>query len=132
MAAEQIKGRYSIQSDIYAFGVVAYFLVTNGAHPYGDNRFSDQIEKAVLSNVKFPSITERGSAPWPDIESVISKCTMPKELMRPTSAELVQIFKSFDFQSMRRCDKLADGLPESFLVNCAITSKASKESMRSV
>ena len=70
-APEQIKGRYSIQSDIYAFGIVAYYVVTNGTHPFEDIHFADQIDKAVLANTKFPSISERGAAPWPDMEDLI-------------------------------------------------------------
>ena len=82
-------------------------------------RFPRRIEAKILYNSPFPPITDRGAAPWPDMEKLIAQCTMPKEKARPSAGDIVSAMKGYGFRHLRRKLQLSGkGLPEKFQVTC--------------
>ena len=131
-APEQIRRRYSVQSDIYTFGLVAYYLITNGTHPLGDMTFPRRIENKIESNARFPALTDQGAAPWPDMEKLILQCTMQKEKARPRAAEIVTAMKGYGFRHLRRKLKLSgkELPPQKFEVTCMTGTDCDDEALR--
>ena len=108
---------------------MAYYLITNGTHPLGEMRFPRRIESRILSNSAFPPITDRGAAPWPDMEKLIAQCTMAKEKARPSAGDIVGAMKSYGFTHLRRKIQLSGkGLPQKFQVTCITGTPCEDES----
>jgi serine/threonine protein kinase len=90
MAPEQAAGdQVDARADIYAWGVVAYELVT-GEHPFTDKKTAQQLIAAQISETPRPIDDVRGGVPEP-LASLITRAIQKDPAARPqTAGELVK------------------------------------------
>nr|KAG5687423.1 hypothetical protein BaRGS_019822 [Batillaria attramentaria] len=65
-----------------------YMILTGGLHPFEELDFQNERDKAFADNTPIPDITQRGFAPWPDMQDVIKRCMHQVPDYRPRSADL--------------------------------------------
>ncbi len=95
-APEMFQGKsYNEKVDVYAFGVLLWELLSNGAVPFSEYIFDSQVEDAVLRGER-PTIPPECKCPL-GMRSLIESCWNQIPSLRPTFLDIVPILR--DFQS---------------------------------
>jgi len=80
MAPEQHKGKPSLQSDIFAFGVTAYEMLS-GTHPFSGDLYSLKMAR------KFKPLSRQVPE---DLRAIVAHCLTPTPKLRPDAEFLVR------------------------------------------
>ncbi|XP_065653534.1 leucine-rich repeat serine/threonine-protein kinase 2-like isoform X2 [Hydra vulgaris] len=96
------ESEYSIEVDIFSYGVTIYELISNGQKPFRDINNQNEFEDAVLSNRPIDSLISHGFAPWPDMEDLIKYCLRKNPEERPKAKTIVKALTSIDLLCLKK------------------------------
>ena len=82
------KGRYSEQSDVWAFGVTCWELLTNGRIPYWEITNNDAVSTHVVGGGRLARPIEEGQACPDGLWELVASCWAKKPKFRPGFTEL--------------------------------------------
>ncbi|CAH1784290.1 unnamed protein product [Owenia fusiformis] len=110
-APEVARGEpYTLEADIFSFGITLYELVTGGRHPFDELAFRSELDEAVLKGKAIEPITTKSCAPWPDLQELLDQCLLQTPESRPTSHELFESLNSAELLCLKSIIPVSKGL----------------------
>ncbi|CAH1266221.1 MFHAS1 [Branchiostoma lanceolatum] len=100
---------YNNKVDLFSFGILLFELVT-GRKPFEDLHFRGELDEAIIKGRPLDPITSCGSAPWPDVQDLITHCMQQIPDDRPTAGEVFTRLSSGELLCLRRNVPLGKGL----------------------
>ncbi|KAM9169265.1 leucine-rich repeat serine/threonine-protein kinase 2 [Pangshura tecta] len=122
-APEVARGNviYNQQADVYSFGLLLYDILTAGGRIIEGMKFPNEFDELAI-NGKLPDpVKEYRCAPWPEVESLISKCLKENPQERPTSAQVYDILNSAKLICLMRHISICSA----FTAECMVASNQS-------
>ncbi|XP_034622773.1 leucine-rich repeat serine/threonine-protein kinase 2 isoform X2 [Trachemys scripta elegans] len=122
-APEVAKGNviYNQQADVYSFGLLLYDILTAGGRIIEGMKFPNEFDELAIHGKLPDPVKEYGCAPWPEVESLISKCLKENPQERPTSAQVYDILNSAKLICLMRYISIRSA----FTAECMVASNQS-------
>ncbi|XP_067420530.1 leucine-rich repeat serine/threonine-protein kinase 2 [Emydura macquarii macquarii] len=125
-APEVARGNviYNQQADVYSFGLLLYDILTAGGRIMEGMKFPNEFDELAIHGKLPDPVKEYGCAPWPEVETLISKCLKENPQERPTSAQVFEILNSAELICLMRYISI----PSAFTADCMVASNQSCKS----
>uniref|UniRef100_A0A674J0C0 non-specific serine/threonine protein kinase n=1 Tax=Terrapene triunguis TaxID=2587831 RepID=A0A674J0C0_9SAUR len=122
-APEVARGNviYNQQADVYSFGLLLYDILTAGGRIIEGMKFPNEFDELAIHGKLPDPVKEYGCAPWPEVESLISKCLKENPQERPTSAQVYDILNSAKLICLMRYISIRSA----FTAECMVASNQS-------
>ncbi|XP_065410295.1 leucine-rich repeat serine/threonine-protein kinase 2 isoform X3 [Chrysemys picta bellii] len=122
-APEVARGNviYNQQADVYSFGLLLYDILTAGGRIIEGMKFPNEFDELAIHGKLPDPVKEYGCAPWPEVESLISKCLKENPQERPTSAQVYDILNSAKLICLMRYISIRSA----FTAECIVASNQS-------
>jgi leucine-rich repeat kinase 2 len=106
-APEQLRARatdtpYDEKVDIFSYGLLLFYLITNGHRPFEDLTGAFDKERAFEEGYAIRDVEQYGCPPWPDMQELIKECLQYRPYNRPSAQAIFEYLCDVDFVGLKK------------------------------